>query len=200
MHRACVAATRAALQSPQHDTNMSKLTSSIWYETFEMPSRPALKENLSVDACVIGAGEASAPGFASGPALRFPRQGRLHALKYYAGLADAIERHGGHVFGDTKVEGIEGGSPAKVTTANGKTVEAADVVVCTNGSISDMVVTHAKQAPYRSFVIALAVAKGRVPDALYWDTPHPYHYVRIQPLDAARDALIVGGEDHWARC
>jgi Rieske Fe-S protein len=59
-----------------------------------------------------------------------------------------------------------------------------------------MVVTHAKQAPYRTFVIALEVPKGSIPDALYWDTPDPYHYVRLQPLDDTRDALIVGGEDH----
>jgi Rieske Fe-S protein len=37
---------------------------------------------------------------------------------------------------------------------------------------------------------------------LYWDTPDPYHYIRLQEVDArldpARldDILIVGGEDH----
>jgi Rieske Fe-S protein len=44
-----------------------------------------------------------------------------------------------------------------------------------------------------------------VEKALYWDTGHPYHYVRIQRLDeypgvlegaTLWDALIVGGEDH----
>jgi glycine/D-amino acid oxidase-like deaminating enzyme/nitrite reductase/ring-hydroxylating ferredoxin subunit len=131
-----------------------------------------------------------------GPALRFPRQGRLHALKYLDGLARAIEASGGRIFGRTKVDSIEGGSPARVTTADKFTVDAGDVVVCTNSPISDMVVTHVKQAPYRTFVIALRVPKGAVPDALYWDTPDPYHYIRLQPLDATHDALIVGGEDH----
>ena len=39
--------------------------------------------------------------------------------------------------------------------------------------------------------------------ALYWDTPDPYHYVRLQKADgqqngkgAADEILIVGGEDH----
>lgn len=135
-------------------------------------------------------------GFSSGPALRFPRQGRFHVLKYLSGLADAIERHGGRIFGESKVEKIEGGSPAMVTTTSGMTVAADDVVVCTNSPISDMVVTHVKMAPYRTFVVALAAPKGSVPDALYWDTLDPYHYVRLQPLDEMRDALIVGGEDH----
>ena len=142
--------------------------------------------------------ETSTPvrGWDSGPALRFPAQGRFHILRYIAGVARGIERAGGVIYGGSKVEEIEGGSPAMVTTEDDYTVAADDVVVCTNGSISDMVVTHTKQAPYRTFVIAHRVPKGSVPDALYWDTPDPYHYVRLQPFDATSDALIVGGEDH----
>jgi glycine/D-amino acid oxidase-like deaminating enzyme/nitrite reductase/ring-hydroxylating ferredoxin subunit len=135
-------------------------------------------------------------GFTTGPALRFPRQGRFHILKYLAGVAGAIEARGGRIFGGSRVEKIEGGSPAMVTTTSGQTVAADDVVVCTNSPISDMIVTHAKMAPYRTCVVAFAVLKDSVADALYWDTPDPYHYVRIQPLDDARDALIVGGEDY----
>ena len=138
----------------------------------------------------------SAPGFDSGPALRFPRQGRFHILKYLSGLASAIEHHGGRIHGESKVEDITPGTPCKVKTKGGVTIEAKDVVVCTNGAISDMVITHTKQAPYRTFVVAFAVARGAVPDALYWDTPDPYHYIRIQPMDDGRDAVIVGGEDH----
>ena len=40
------------------------------------------------------------------------------------------------------------------------------------------------------------VPKGSVPDALYWDTLDPYHYVRVQPDDDEHDWLLVGGEDH----
>ena len=142
--------------------------------------------------------ETSTPvrGWASGPALKFPAQGRFHVLRYAAGLARGIERAGGAIYCGSKVEKIEGGSPAMVTLENECTVAADDVVVCTNGSISDMMVTHIKQAPYRTFVVAFRVPKGSVPDALYWDTGDPYHYARIQPLDATSDVLIVGGEDH----
>jgi glycine/D-amino acid oxidase-like deaminating enzyme/nitrite reductase/ring-hydroxylating ferredoxin subunit len=135
-------------------------------------------------------------GDEAGPALRFPRQGRFHVLKYLDGLARAIEAAGGQIFGDTKVDVIEGGTPAMVTSADEFTVGADEVVVCTNGPISDLLITHMKQAPYRTFAIALQVPKGAVPDALYWDTPDPYHYVRLQPVDSSFDALIVGGEDH----
>jgi len=44
----------------------------------------------------------------------------------------------------------------------------------------------------------MPVPAGTVPDALYWDTDDPYHYLRIVPSDpqSPRDMLIVGGEDH----
>src|SRR4051812_47774421 len=50
--------------------------------------------------------------FDSGPCLCIPRQARLHALKYLAGLAAAIERLGGRIFTGTHVTAVEGGSPA----------------------------------------------------------------------------------------
>jgi glycine/D-amino acid oxidase-like deaminating enzyme/nitrite reductase/ring-hydroxylating ferredoxin subunit len=135
-------------------------------------------------------------GDEEGPALRFPRQGRFHILKYLDGLARAIESSGGRIHGNTTVRSIAGGSPAVVTTDAELTVRASDVVVCTNSPISDMFITHVKQFPYRTFVVGLRVPKGSVPDALYWDTLDPYHYVRLQPMDATHDALLVGGEDH----
>jgi len=67
-------------------------------------------------------------GLDAAPALRFPRQGRFHILKYLAGLAGAIEARGGRIFGGTRVEKIEGGSPAMVTATTGKTVVKVIVV------------------------------------------------------------------------
>ena len=39
------------------------------------------------------------------------------------------------------------------------------------------------------------MAKGRIPDALFWDTADPYHYLRIEP-HRDHDVVIFGGEDH----
>ena len=39
------------------------------------------------------------------------------------------------------------------------------------------------------------VEKGRIPDALFWDTADPYHYLRIEP-HRDHDVVIFGGEDH----
>jgi glycine/D-amino acid oxidase-like deaminating enzyme/nitrite reductase/ring-hydroxylating ferredoxin subunit len=144
--------------------------------------------------------------FNSGPCLRFPNQAQFHVLKYLAGLAAAIVRGGGRIYCDTHVSGVEGGAPCKVETENKKTITCDAVCVCTNSPITDMVRTQVKMAPYRTYVVAAVVPRGSVPVALYWDTPDPYHYVRLQRLDEPApgaltgdqlyDALIVGGEDH----
>ena len=132
--------------------------------------------------------------FNTGPALRFPRQAQFHPLKYLAGLARCIERDGGRICTGSHVDEVQDGDRPRVKVGD-HTITARAVVVATNASISDYVVTHAKQEPYRTFVIGARVPKGAVPAILLWDTPDPYHYVRIQPM-ADHDVLIVGGEDH----
>jgi glycine/D-amino acid oxidase-like deaminating enzyme/nitrite reductase/ring-hydroxylating ferredoxin subunit len=134
-------------------------------------------------------------GLDTGRCLRFPRMGRFHPLKYVAGLMGAMERDGGRCF-TARVVGVAGdGKAATVQTEGGMVVTAKAAVVATNSPINDRVTIHTKQAPYRSYVIAAAVPRGTVDDALYWDTADPYHYARLQPGEA-EDWLIVGGEDH----
>lgn len=138
----------------------------------------------------------------TGPALRFPRQAQFHPLKYLNGLARAIVRDGGQIFNFTHAEKIEDGEPAKVTTSEGHVIIADRIVVATNTPVNDWVILHTKQAAYRTFVIGVRVPRGSVPRGLYWDTPDPYHYIRLQEVDPALDPgradeiLIVGGEDH----
>jgi glycine/D-amino acid oxidase-like deaminating enzyme/nitrite reductase/ring-hydroxylating ferredoxin subunit len=129
------------------------------------------------------------------PVLRFPRQGRVHALKFLDGLVRCVEQGQARICTGTHVTGIHGGSPVRIETSAGPTVRASACVVATNSPISDYVITHAKQAPYRTFVVAAPVPRGAVPDALYWNDADPYNYIRLQPA-GAHDWLIVGGEDY----
>jgi Rieske Fe-S protein len=69
-------------------------------------------------------------------------------------------------------------------------------VVATNAPVSDLFALHTKMAPYRSYAMAFEIPRGALPDALYWDTLDPYHYIRVQPDDGKRDHVIVGGADH----
>lgn len=131
----------------------------------------------------------------TGPCLKFPRQAQFHPLKFLAGLARVITSEGGRIYCGSHVKEVEDEIPCKVRTDDGFTIACNSVVVATNASVTDYVVTHAKQAPYRTYVVGFRVPKGSVPSVLLWDTPDPYHYIRLQP-ESDHDVLIVGGEDH----
>ena len=132
--------------------------------------------------------------FDTGPALRFPGQGQFHILKYLNGVADAAKRQGAVIYNGTHVDRIEGGTDARAETSRG-VITADAIVVATNSPVNDLVAIHTKQAAYRTFVVGARVKRGSIPQILLWDTPDPYHYVRLQRGDG-HDVLIVGGEDH----
>ncbi|CAN5666170.1 FAD-dependent oxidoreductase [soil metagenome] len=137
----------------------------------------------------------------TGPALRFPRQAQFHSLKFLAGLARAIVRDGGQIYCGTHADRIEDGEPATVKTSSGHVISADAVVVATNTPVNDWIIIHTKQAAYRTYVIGVEVPRDSVRALLLWDTPDPYHYLRIHRAGHAAgpdasDILIVGGEDH----
>jgi glycine/D-amino acid oxidase-like deaminating enzyme/nitrite reductase/ring-hydroxylating ferredoxin subunit len=134
--------------------------------------------------------------FDTGPCLRFPRQAQFHPLRYLAGLSAAVARQGCRIYTGTHAERIQGNGEPRVVAAGGRVVRAGAIVVATNTPVNDRVAIHTKQAPYRTFVIALQMPPSAMVPALYWDTGDPYHYLRLYALDGERALLIVGGEDH----
>ena len=151
--------------------------------------RIGLKEAHFVDRAPL-------PGFDTGRCLCYPNQGQFHPLKYFAGLAMAIRRSGGEIHNQTHAASVEGGTPVKVTTAQGRTITCDAAVVATNSPVNDRVAMHTKQHAYRTYIVGLKIRKGAIPPNLYWDTMDPYHYVRLQQYDDAHEILIAGGEDH----
>ena len=128
--------------------------------------------------------------------LRYPNLGTFHPTKYLRGLARCITARGGRLFADTAVVGTEEKDGAVIiSTEGGHKVRAKHAVIATNSPINDKYALHTKEAPYRSYAMALMLPHRALPDALYWDTLDPYHYVRIQP-GKDQDYLIVGGADH----
>lgn len=133
--------------------------------------------------------------------IRFANQAQFHPMKYLAGLADAIIKKGGKIFTDTHASVID---KKGIETADGFRVNASHIVVATNSPVNNKFVMHAKQYPYRTYVIGATVKKDSIPHSLWWDTGDmeanaeipPYHYVRLQPYDDKFDLLISGGEDH----
>jgi glycine/D-amino acid oxidase-like deaminating enzyme/nitrite reductase/ring-hydroxylating ferredoxin subunit len=144
----------------------------------------------------------SVPGLSSekGPCIQFPRQAQFHIMKYLQGLAGAIVRMGGAIYTKTHARHID----KKGAECNGYNVTAKEIVVATNSPVNQFLAVHAKQFPYRTYVIGLKIPKGALAHSLWWDTGDqdskwitaPYHYVRVQKFDEQFDLLISGGEDH----
>lgn len=141
-------------------------------------------------------GQVPFPAKGTGPALRFPGNAQFHPLKYLTELAGLIRARGGVIHTETQVANIDSGSPCKVHTKAGNVITADAVVVATGSPFDTGVTMHMKVAAYITYAIALEIAPGYVPQALYWDTEDPYHYVRTSPSGNGKHLLIVGGEDH----
>jgi glycine/D-amino acid oxidase-like deaminating enzyme/nitrite reductase/ring-hydroxylating ferredoxin subunit len=133
---------------------------------------------------------------APGPCLRFPRQGRIDPARYLRGLAAAARRHGALLATPVHAVDVEDGGALRVRTENGPTVTAGAVIVATNTPFVTRIALHVKQAAYRTYAIAASVPAGTIPDALYWDTAEPFHYLRLAQGTGGGDLLVAGGEDH----
>jgi glycine/D-amino acid oxidase-like deaminating enzyme/nitrite reductase/ring-hydroxylating ferredoxin subunit len=133
------------------------------------------------------------------PGIRFAAQARFHPGQYLAGLAAATVALGGRIHEHSDAEEFSA-EPLSVK-ANGCTVGCDDIVIATHnpvvgvGSTAGAGLFQTKLALYTSYVVAGRAAKGRVQDALFWDTHDPYHYLRIEP-HRDYDLVIFGGEDH----
>ena len=141
-----------------------------------------------------------ASALGQGPCLRFDNQGTFEPSRYMAGLWAAASGRGVKLFANTRATGVDGGKPATVKTDKGPSVTAAAVVVATNTPVHTTFAMHTKLAPYMTYAIAGPVPRGTLPDALFWDTGDPYHYVRLitaRDQDSrTTDLLLVGGADH----
>ncbi len=201
-HTAAIDLIEAICEAEKIDADFARVDGYLWLAEGQTEKELEREMEAARRAGLAGVGivpRAPLRGFDTGPALRFPRQAQFHPLKYLAGLAHAIEKYGGKIYTGTHVSEVEGGSLVTVRVENGPVVSTRAAVVATNSPINDKVITHLKQSPYRTYVLAGRVPRGTVPPGLYWDNQENYHYVRLQYGPAAEgdfDLLIVGGEDH----
>ena len=133
------------------------------------------------------------------PGVRFADQARFHPRKYLAGLARAVRAKGGEIFEHSAADEFFA-DPLRVE-ANGRRLKCKDVVIATHNPIAGIASSaradlfQTKLALYTSYVVAGRVTRETVPDALFWDTASPYHYLRSEP-HRDHQVVIFGGEDH----
>jgi glycine/D-amino acid oxidase-like deaminating enzyme/nitrite reductase/ring-hydroxylating ferredoxin subunit len=133
------------------------------------------------------------------PGVEYPGQAKFHPRKYLAALAKLIDGGGSHVFEHTESEEVTG-DPLSVR-AGGHTLSCDEVVVATHtplmgkANLPSALALQTKLYLYTSYVVGGRLPPGTVPEACYWDTADPYHYLRIDP-HRGFDYAIFGGQDH----
>lgn len=163
-------------------------------ERARLQEEAALASDLGFDARFLD----SIPYIAR-PGIEYDGQAKFHPRKYLAALAREIDGNGSHVFEHTESEEVCD-EPLSVK-ASGHTITCGYVVIATHTPLigkSNLVgatLLQTKLYLYTSYVVGGRLPKDTFPEALYWDTADPYHYLRI---DRRRDHdyAILGGEDH----
>ncbi|MDN3029100.1 FAD-dependent oxidoreductase [Streptomyces sp. S.PB5] len=127
-------------------------------------------------------------------AVRVTEQAQFHPRKYLLALAEDLLRHGGRIHEGTRVVGLKEGEPCRLTTENGSTVTATDVVVATHYPIFDRALLFTRLSPRRELVVAAPIPADRDPHGMYITPEEGTRSVRTAPYQDGRRLLIVTGE------
>jgi glycine/D-amino acid oxidase-like deaminating enzyme/nitrite reductase/ring-hydroxylating ferredoxin subunit len=127
-------------------------------------------------------------------AVVYHRQAQVHPTRYVQALAKAFESLGGVVLENCPVDVFEKDSDVLNVQTGMGAIKAKNLIWATHIP-PGINLLHFRNAPYRSYAIAVTLNNDTYPDALAYDMFDPYHYYRTQTIDGAKD-LIVGGEDH----
>jgi glycine/D-amino acid oxidase-like deaminating enzyme/nitrite reductase/ring-hydroxylating ferredoxin subunit len=137
--------------------------------------------------------------YAYRPGVRFEGQAKFHPLKYLGPLLQRIHGDGRYVFENSEASEIES-DPLTVHAGRFK-IRCSYLVIATHtplmgktGTVS-ATLFQTKLMLYTSYVLGATLPKGRLPEALFWDTTDPaYYYLRVDRRPD-HDYIIFGGKD-----
>jgi Rieske Fe-S protein len=133
------------------------------------------------------------------PGIEFAAQAKFNPAKYLAGLLKAMSGAGCEIFENTEATEVQD-KPLAVKTDKHR-VRCKYVVVATHNPIMGKVSATAaglfqtKLFLYTTYAIGAIIPPDALPEASYWDTCDPYHYLRIDK-SRGQGYAIYGGEDH----
>jgi glycine/D-amino acid oxidase-like deaminating enzyme len=138
--------------------------------------------------------EAPALPFRTTAAVELADQFQLNPLEMLTAMAREARARGATIVEGTRVTGVRGSSPVRVSTETG--VVAGDtVVLATNLPLLDRGAYFARLKPARSYAVAYAAGDLPPMPGMYLSADSPSRSVRDAVLDEGR-FLLVGGEGH----
>lgn len=126
--------------------------------------------------------------------LLFENQAQFHPLKYILGLAREFEKLGGKIIEQTFIHSTELHEDIHYANSDKFTLKAKNIVYATHIP-PGVNILSLRNAPYRSYVLAVKLSSGEYPDCLAYDMHEPYHYFRSHEIDGQK-YVIIGGADH----
>ena len=160
----------------------------------QLRAEAALATDLGFDATYM-----DAVPFMNTPGVEIAHQAKFHPRKYLSALASLIDGDGSHLFEQSESDEVAD-TPLRVK-ANGHTITCGHVVIATHTplvgktGLMSALALQTKLYLYTSYVVGGRLPAGSLPEACFWDTADPYHYLRID-RQADFDYAIFGGEDH----
>jgi glycine/D-amino acid oxidase-like deaminating enzyme/nitrite reductase/ring-hydroxylating ferredoxin subunit len=133
------------------------------------------------------------------PGVAFADQAKFHPARYLAHLASAIDGDGSYVFEKSACDEVL--SDAHGVKSGAFAVRAKQVVIATHNplmgatNLVSATLLQTKLYLYTSYVVGGRMPSGSLPEALFWDTADPYHYLRVDRA-GDHDYVVYGGEDH----
>jgi glycine/D-amino acid oxidase-like deaminating enzyme/nitrite reductase/ring-hydroxylating ferredoxin subunit len=162
------------------------------------------KESLKKDAVLarelgFSAEYLDAVPYFAPPGVKLAHQAMFHPLKYLRGLLQTIPGGGSHVFENSEATEFRE-KPLRVKV-RGQEIRCRYLVLATHTPLTGIsgllsaTLLQTKLSLYTSYVFGAKLPPKLLPEALFWDTNEPYHYLRV---DRRRgfDYAIFGGEDH----
>ncbi|MCE7064923.1 FAD-dependent oxidoreductase [Dyadobacter sp. CY326] len=129
-------------------------------------------------------------------AVVFDKQAQFHPLKYINALLAEFVRLGGAVVEKTLIDEIKTEDGYHIAKSKDREIKGKNVVYATHIPPGGVNVLHFRNAPYRSYVVAVELTDEKdYPDGLVYDMQEPYHYFRTHVIDGKK-YLISGGHDH----
>jgi glycine/D-amino acid oxidase-like deaminating enzyme/nitrite reductase/ring-hydroxylating ferredoxin subunit len=127
-------------------------------------------------------------------AVRYGGQAQIHPSRYVQALAKAFEEGGGVILQQCAVDTFEKEDELLHINTSSGTITARHLIWATHIP-PGINLLHFRNAPYRSYAIAVKLKDDAYPDGLAYDLYDPYHYYRAQEIDG-KNYFIIGGEDH----
>jgi glycine/D-amino acid oxidase-like deaminating enzyme/nitrite reductase/ring-hydroxylating ferredoxin subunit len=127
-------------------------------------------------------------------AIRMENQAQFHPRKFLLALAEQLSQRGGHILERTRAVGLKEGTPCRVTTEQGHTVVAQDVIVATHYPVFDRALLFGRLSARRELVVAGPLPPDRDPGGMYITPEENTRSVRTAPYGDGQRLLIVTGE------